>query len=30
MNTFRNALLATAVLTFVGAGAAHAALTVSG
>jgi hypothetical protein len=30
MNTFRNALLATAVLTFVGAGAAHAALMVSG
>jgi hypothetical protein len=30
MNTFRNALLATAVLTFVGAGAVHAALMVSG
>jgi hypothetical protein len=30
MNTFRNALLATAVLTFVGAGAAQAALSVSG
>jgi len=30
MKTFRNALLATAVLTFVGAGAAQAALSVSG
>jgi hypothetical protein len=30
MNTFRNALLATAVLTFVGAGVAQAALSVSG